>query len=474
MGSKLDFFYDAQLRRYLLQFIRLFSDVKIQEGPDENGNVVYNRVPIRYADFSRMVGHILRENSESTILPSPMMTAWITNLERLDDRRIDRTFESQKEVTERKFNKNDGNYGSGPGNRYSVRRLAPVPYELTMRLDIWTTNTTSKLQIIEQILVLFNPHVEINQNDNPLDWSSVTNITLEAIDFSNKTLSGTETERDVASITFSIPIWINPPAKVTKRKVIDHIMNKTNISDDELIEETNKLILDPTSEHDIMNIERNKLIVVSPGNYKIAIGIDGASDDEVLLLDQHGVASDDVTWDNLLVEYGLHLLDEEEDIEIRLITDVDNEEESEYWGLLSKHDSDPSKLKISIDEDTFPPTIPPINRVIDPLRQWPSNFSNGTLPQQEAGQRYLVINEKTDGPLITPENQSLWGNITIHTNDIIMYDGQRWIVDFDSQEENVDQYVKDLATTYLLRFIGDDWIHAYFGQYEAGYWRIQV
>ena len=38
----------------------------------------------------------------------------------------------------------------------------PVPYNLTMQVDIWTSNSDQKFQLLEQILTLYNPSVDIN------------------------------------------------------------------------------------------------------------------------------------------------------------------------------------------------------------------------------------------------------------------------------------------------------------------------
>jgi hypothetical protein len=39
-----------------------------------------------------------------------------------------------------------------------------------MQVDIWSTNEEMKLQILEQILVLFNPAIDFQKNENPFDW----------------------------------------------------------------------------------------------------------------------------------------------------------------------------------------------------------------------------------------------------------------------------------------------------------------
>ena len=62
------------------------------------------------------------------------------------------------------------------GNLYSTDRYMPVPYNLTMQVDIWSGNTDQKLQLLEQILILFNPSIQLQQNTNPLDWTSVFEV----------------------------------------------------------------------------------------------------------------------------------------------------------------------------------------------------------------------------------------------------------------------------------------------------------
>ncbi len=91
----------------------------------------------------------------------------------------------------------------------------PSPYKLSISADIWSTNTEQKLQILEQILMLFNPSIEIQTNDNFIDWTSLSVVELENINYSSRSIgSSSETEIDVATLGFTTPIWISPPLKV--------------------------------------------------------------------------------------------------------------------------------------------------------------------------------------------------------------------------------------------------------------------
>ena len=63
----MQYFYDKQVRRYLTQFIRMFSNFMVQIGESENGDPIYRTVPAKYGDPTRMAAAILRENSENKI-----------------------------------------------------------------------------------------------------------------------------------------------------------------------------------------------------------------------------------------------------------------------------------------------------------------------------------------------------------------------------------------------------------------------
>ena len=75
----MDYFYDAQLRRYLLQFMRIFSGFTVAEGK-RDGVTNYQKVPVRYADMQRMVAHILTKGSENMVNSTPFISCNISSL----------------------------------------------------------------------------------------------------------------------------------------------------------------------------------------------------------------------------------------------------------------------------------------------------------------------------------------------------------------------------------------------------------
>ena len=141
----LNYFYDAQIRRYIQQVQRVFSNFQIYLGLDRNGAEQYYRVPCVYGDPDRMVGHIKRLNSENTTLPVPFLAINDSDVELAPERRQQPTHVDRRQVFEREFDTDTNQYSEKDGYRYTVERYMPVPYNMTFNVDIWYTQTDHKL-----------------------------------------------------------------------------------------------------------------------------------------------------------------------------------------------------------------------------------------------------------------------------------------------------------------------------------------
>lgn len=226
----MQYWYSAQLRQYRLQFIRAFSNFSVKTGlGGPNGTAEMIRVPCLYGDPTRIVASIVRGNSENKVLSVPMITCFISNLNMNASRRQDPQLVQPVQINERKYDEETGRYTNEIGNRYTVERYMPVPYDLTMQVDIWTNNLDIKEQLIEQILVLYNPAVDVQTSVNPIDWTVLSYIEMQdSLVWSSRSIPvGTDNPIDVATMQFKIPIWINPPAKIKKQSIIHQIV--TNI-----------------------------------------------------------------------------------------------------------------------------------------------------------------------------------------------------------------------------------------------------
>mgnify|MGYP001573775000 CR=1 FL=1 len=448
------YFYDKQIRRYIQQFIRLFSGFSVQMGKDDTGLPVMQLVPVRYGDINRMAAHITRENSENIVNTVPFISCYVTNLAMAPELRTSPGHVDKVQVIEKKYNDTTGEYSNEPGNRYTIERHNPVTYVLSMNCDIWTSNTEQKLQLMEQILVLFNPTLDVRTSNNPYDWSALTYIEMKNTTWSSRSVgSSIDDIIDVASINFDLPILINPPAKVKQQKLIHTIINQMyNLDDIELDNFKENVAFDrSTVEYTVVTLENRKVMYE---DNKLTL----------LALDETAFDSDgnEVSWTNDLKKFG-ELRDGISQIRLRKSSDP-SDTDNDIIGRVSKLND--NILSVDIDTSTLPTnTLSAINGIIDGSKNYPGD---GTVPSANAGVRYLLLN-----PIPVSSN---WNGLSsANRYDIVEFDGSAWSIVFDSAaNNNLTHYVTNVSTDDQLEWNGSGWVNSYEAIYNAGFWRLYL
>lgn len=448
-------YYDEQVRRYLLQFIRMFSGFSVKTGKTmADGSPYYIKVPARYGDVSRMAATIIKGNSENIASSAPFIACYIQSLALDRPRMQEPMYTDTVNVNERKYDPVTQTYSNEQGNKFSVKRMMPAPYILNMQVDIWTSNTDQKLQLLEQILVLFNPALELQSINNPLDWTSITTVELTDVQWSSRSIpAGIEDQIDIASLFFTIPIWINPPAMVTRQNVIRTIIQNIYSTSD-----IASLDYEPNAFEFFNQLAAVTTVVVTPQNYALEVSEqDGNYYCKPLA---NGNFDADITWGEVLSNYG-NLNDGTSRLRLKYHGELE-ELESDVIGVLHETDN-PYLLQFELDRDTLPgSTIANINKVIDASTAKPGFYG---LPAPELGQRYLCLHGS---------KQSLAWGINIQDNDIIEYNGSGWVISFDASENNEVEYVKNLHTLQQFKFVEHEWVDTFLGVYESGYWRLEL
>ncbi len=437
-GKNLDYWYDEQIKRYLIQIIRIFSNFKVREYTDKGVN--YNRVPARYGDSSRMVASILRNNSENIINSSPFISVTIQSIQPARDRTHEPFLVDTQQVAEREFNKETGAYSTEQGNLYTTQRYMPVPYNMTINVDIWTTNTDTKLQILEQIFVLFNPSIQLQSNSNPLDWTSVFEVELADINWSSRAVpAGVDETLDISTMSFTSPIWISPPAKVKRQAIIQRIINDIHSTPDigELgYSEDYADFFGPTAEL--------AEVVVTPND--LFLQITGST---AKLVNASNVGQ---KWSDIIEMMGE--LRTTSKLKLNISADTDNELNM-LVGSVTKNPVDDTALIFNLDTDTLPvDTLSDVDKIIDPTSNYPGD---GTLAAASTGQRYLITEQ------IDNVGFPNWG-VDAQENDIISYDGSKWSVVFDaSANSDSTHFLHNTFTSKQFKWTGVGWISSYEG-----------
>lgn len=484
-------FYDGQIRRYLLQTIRALSHFSVKYG---DGTL--HQVPVVYGDPDRQAAAIMRQNSENKVNSTPRIAVYITGIGMDNDRLADSSFVGKVHIRERAIDPNTGFYMTNQGENYTVERLMPTPFKLTMKADIWAANTDQKLQILEQILVLFNPTLELQTTDNYIDWTSLTTLSISDLSWSSRSIPvGADTPIDLASLTLVTPIWINPPVKVKQMGIITAIVTSINQGyGDQDTGYIDGLGVDPSPDTGAAMGD-----LLTKVNVDIAgVGIQVYNGVAVLLKQSEAVAFNNnlialsekigapINWRVLLDQYpgqykaGLSKIY------------LEQPSGNEVAGTFALDPLDENVVRVNWDPDTYPgntsidTTGPRSNSpgtfdaIIDPLTKGP----NAGLPAPSAGTRYLIV--ESIGDAGNEDGADAWKNsngsdLVAKENDIIQWSGTAWQVIFvaanhvDNGQDAVSPvYQTNIYTGVQYKWDGLAWTKSFEGVYRDGSWRLRL
>ena len=426
----------------------MLSGYKYQDG---TGKQIV--VPVLYGDMSRQVAGILNDNSENKMPSAPRIAVYITNVQ-LDRSRLgDATHVSKVHIREREKTYDSAGrftgYTSNQGGGYTVERLMPTPYKLSIKADIWSTNTDQKLQIMEQIMMMFNPSLEIQTTDNFVDWTSLSVVELTDITFTSRAIpQGVDSELDIGTLTFETPIWISPPSKVKRLGVIQDIV--MNIHDDAYTFET----------QETTTIGGFNIFVYNEANNYYAELLDPSSVIEALpdigdlLWKKHGA---DLNWRLLLDQFTNFKAGSTQ----LFLTQPNG---NEIIGTVAINPIDETKLWITFDKDTYNTNTVIAGIVnkgtVDAIVN-PETYNPGTVP---AGWRVLLLGD-------IPENTLAWANFSAPANSIVEFDGTSWA---ELVLPAGIVYTTNIRTGVQYKFEGGEWTRAFEGDYQKGQWRLVI
>jgi len=455
-----DHFYDAQLKRYITQFIRVMSNFSYKNA---NGQLV--QVPARYGDMTRQVGQILNKNSENSVPAAPFISCYIKDLQFDRPRMQDPTFVSKVQIRDRAYDDNTGQYTHTQGAGYTVERIMPSPYLVTFNADIWSSNSDQKFQLWEQISVLFNPGLEFQTTDNYIDWTSLSVLMLDNMIWSSRQIpQGLEQDIDILTMSFKAPIWITPPAKVKQLGIITKIIANIHAVPQGSIQQDYS---DPDAIYEFLGSPSR--IIITPGNFDLLV-----LDNTATLIhsqsfqDQSLVKQPEQTtnWNKVLDLYpgqfraGLS--------QLRLL----KPNGLEIVAYISISPTDDTKMLLNIDPETIPSNSTiggrtTIDAIINPQTFNPQSVTINTT--------YLIlesINRDIDyrGP-------DAWKNqdgtdFSASANDIIQWDGSAWNIVFDSTTVTDIVYITNAYTGIQYKWDGEQWMKSFEGVYSRMDWRL--
>jgi len=260
------------------------------------------------------------------------------------------------------------------------------------------------------------------------------------------------------SMTFLIPIWLSPPAKVKKLGVVNKLVAS--------VYDANGDANDALFDQDLLLGTRQKF---TPYGYQILL-----LDNQVQILENK---EPDFNRNNLEVEqrennqaFWKPVIEQFGELrdgisQLRIDNPFDG---TEIVGTVAFHPTDDRFLLFTPDPDTLPSNTiqPPVDSVIDPTRNGPG-FG---LPAAATGQRYLLTDDIGDGE--NEDASDAWDDTVARANDIIEYDGSTWQVVFDSANSSQIEVATNITTGIQYRWTGETWLKSYQGLYAGGEWNV--
>lgn len=234
------YFFEEQIAKYQIQFMAVFEGLMYKSGKREDGVEKMAPVPIVYGSRDRVTASILGENTQNQAIRLPTMSAYMNSLDIAEDRMKGTGVERRSTFLPKG--------GLLPDDIKTVRQMMPVPYDMTMELAIFSSNMNQHRQILEQILVYFDPLIQIQKTDGTFDWAKITTVKLTGINFDENYPPGIDKRAIVSTLTFAVPIYIGVPADV-KASFVERVFARVITADsgetiDEIINDIEG-ILDP-------------------------------------------------------------------------------------------------------------------------------------------------------------------------------------------------------------------------------------
>lgn len=457
MVANVNYWYYKQVRTIILHTLRLFSNFHISEGLNPDGTQKLRRIPVVYMSTDKSVLYMLNNATDTVLESCPKMVLSISEI-RANEREQsgDAYYELDSSFTEKKFDKDIGNYVNEIGDSYTVKRLNPVPLGITFKLYVLTSMQDQKFQLFEQIRALFTPTVELQTSENPLDWTRVTAITLTGINWSSKgTTNLDSTSLDAMDMTFEVNTNLDMPSLLQRERMIEEIVN---------------VIGDGSTMEDIVSwsVEDTSRTFYSPSNNRIKTFLDDDGKQCIQLLPSEKCKN----WGELFKVYGIKYSPLDRDVRINCLTDADVDKRKDIKGTIEIPNLDSDICYYNINPESLPKDEEClfVDAIIDP-----TSFE----PSQEDGTTYMIDGDIGNNTAWWGELYDMSGNILdkFDSNSIITKKDGHWTLSIDPKDYTGTLLLKDRSEPdNIYTYISDYnmWVDYINKTYQVGYWRISV
>lgn len=220
MAEKYNHFYNKQIRNYILQFMAVLSGFQVEVGSSEQQDPRLIDVPVHYGSKDRVVASILSENTQNKPLRLPLVGVHMNN--------IQVSPELRKGVGTERATSHLPRGGLIPDDMQVEYNYMPIPYKLQMEAALYTSNMNEHLQFLEQILVLFDPSITIQTNNDTFDMGKLTSVELIDVSYDENYPAGPDRRTLQTTMYFEMPIYLSVPRQ-TRQNIIEKIQYRVGV-----------------------------------------------------------------------------------------------------------------------------------------------------------------------------------------------------------------------------------------------------
>lgn len=203
------YFYHGITKRIVAVFGAFFNDIRTARKLSDGTLANMSRVPLSYGSRAKFLARINKKRNDAVAIRLPRMSFEISGI----------TYDSSSKINSinrRKF--------CGEHDKERAYAFSPVPYELTLELNIFARTMDDALQILEQILPTFRPEytVTIRDIEGPGTTADIM-FKLDSISLSDEGIGDwLEPRALIYTLTFSTKV--NYIGSIDRQGIIERTM----------------------------------------------------------------------------------------------------------------------------------------------------------------------------------------------------------------------------------------------------------
>lgn len=200
------YYYGEQFKHYALQFNAIFGGMQVSVGKNASRDAGRIAVPIVNASMDRVAAAAATGHTQNKHIRLPIMASNLSNFEIARDR-----MKGTGTINRQVYTPIGG---ATPDDSVVAYSRMPVPYDLLFDLHIYSSNKDQQFQIMEQIFIIFDPILQIQTSDAPLDWARIVTVELISVNPEENFPPATDSRMIMTTIQFKVDAYLSIPTDI--------------------------------------------------------------------------------------------------------------------------------------------------------------------------------------------------------------------------------------------------------------------